>query len=380
LLLGFAYLGRATAIRRDLVERLGGFRDVSGAEAYDLVLRATEETAAIRHVARPLWGETAAPESVEGERAAANDALERRHTPASVEALAPGVLRRLRRAVPAGSVSVVIPTRDRVDLLRVAVEGVRRTTRPDVEILIVDNDSSDPDTLGYLQSVDAIVIRFPGPFDFAAMNNLAARRARGEFLLFLNNDVEIHAPGWLEALLEYAALPEVGAVGARLLYPDGTLQHTGVLIQPDARTDHIVSGSREAELRHPYFPRVASDVAAVTAACMMVRRSVFGTAGGFDPELRVAYNDVDLCLRLRSLGYRVIFTPFCTLTHHECATRDPHPALAEEVLFRARWAGTELDGDPYLIPVCRTLGRHAALPKGEHLRSGVDRSAVGAGF
>ena len=378
--LGFPpYLRRGVAMRREIAIQAGGFREgFPGSEDFELLLRATEQTAAIRHVSRPLfaeaWSKDSRPRA--GEKAAIEAALERRLTPgriAEVSGPASSLTYRIRRRFSDTFVSIIIPTRDRVDLLRPCVESVRANTALPHEILIVDNQTRDEETLGYLANHDGPVLRFAQEFNFAEMNNLAARHARGEFLLLLNNDTVVNDPDWLPALLEYAFLPEVGAVGAKLHHPRGTLQHAGVVFQSGARADHLLSGCEENAVDHPYFLRTACEVSAVTGACMMIRRELFLRLGGLDPNLRVAYNDIDLCLRLRQLGYKILFTPFCSVTHHECASRDWLPPLADELIFRSRWSATPLDGDPYLLPVCRSLGYSVAIAGGVHVRTELDQ-------
>ena len=377
LLLGFPYVGRGAAVRRSTAAQAGGFRaGFPGAEAYDLLLRVGAETAAIRHVPEILHAALAAdPAEAPSALSAVEDHLGRDLDPARAEPTPSAGFLRIRRDVRPELTTIIVPTRDRVELLRPCLESVRANTPLPHEILVIDNDSRDPETLRYLESAPAKVMRYPGEFHFSAMNNAAAAAARGRYLVFLNNDTVIHDAGWLPALLDQASQPDVGAVGAKLLFPSGTLQHVGVVIHRGARPDHPFSNRREEEIDHPWFPKVACEVAAVTGACMMVRRDLFLRLGGFDPAMRVAYNDIDLCLRLRSLGYRIVFTPFCVLTHHECATRSPLPPLGDEVLFRARWADTPLDGDPFLGPVCRALGPRLAFPGGIHVRPELDAPA-----
>jgi O-antigen biosynthesis protein len=268
--------------------------------------------------------------------------------------------------------SIVVPTRDRLDLLRPCLESVARSAREPHEVWIVDNDSREPETLRYLESSPARVTRAPGAFHFAAMNNQAARRATGDVLVFLNNDTVAEQQGWLGELVALALEPTVGAVGASLVFPDRTVQHAGILVHPGARVDHVFSGTAPDAVDHPWALRAPHEVSAVTAACLAIRRDLFLRFGGFDESLRVAFNDVDLCFRLRARGYSVLWTPHARLVHHECATRDPTPPLADEVLFRARWAGSPLDCDPYLEPVRRDVGDALALPRGEYRRPDLD--------
>lgn len=333
-----AYFDSGAAVRRDLLPR-GLVR------GEDVVHEGVLRSAAIRHVDRAT---VAVLESEAAVRAA------------------PPSPRSAARA------SIVVPTRDRLDLLRPCLESVARSAGQPHEVLIVDNESREPETLRYLESAPASVVRAPGAFDFAAMNNAAARRASGDVLVFLNNDTVAEHPGWLAELVGLALEPTVGAVGASLVFPDRTVQHAGILVHRGARVDHVFSGVAPRAIDHPWALRAPHEVAAVTAACLAIRRDLFLRIGGFDESLRVAFNDVDLCFRLRARGYRVVWTPRAEIVHHECATRDPTPPLADEVLFRARWAGSPLDGDPYLEPVRRDLGDPLALPRGEYRRPGLD--------
>lgn len=380
LFLGLPYPERAVAVRRTAAIAAGAFRDgFPGATLYDLLLRMTERSAAVRHVSGPVIGEIdgGVPLDVAGRREAVADALRRRLDSGTVEITSnPGACR-VRRDRKGELVSIIIPTRDRVDLLRPCVESLRRTIQTPYELVIVDNDSQDPATLGYLNALEATVVRYPGPFNFAEMNNRAAERAQGSTLLLLNNDTEAGEPGWLESLLDLALAPEIGAVGAQLLYPDGSIQHAGMAIDSAGRVGQLLAGQDPAGLSHPYLLRAAMDVSAVTGACMMIRRDLFLSMGGFDPTLAVCFNDIDLCLRLRERGYRVVFTPFATLLHHECASRVPYPPLADEVLFRARWMDTPLSRDPCLSAVRRMLGDRVAIPGGLHGRTELDSVTAG---
>ena len=223
------------------------------------------------------------------------------------------------RTIP--PVSIIIPTRDRLPLLRQCLESIeRRTDYAPYEIVIVDNDSAEPATLDYLSRSPHRVIPFPGPFNFAAMNNAAARAVRGDYLVFLNNDTEVQGAGWLSAMLEWARQPDVGCVGAKLLLPDGRLQHVGVALRNGA-PEHLFHHQRVGQGNRWTDTELVRNYASVTAACMMVKRSVFEEAGGFDESFPVNYNDVDLCLRLLGRGLRHVYTPFATLYHHESASR-----------------------------------------------------------
>jgi GT2 family glycosyltransferase len=187
----------------------------------------------------------------------------------------------------------------------------------------------------------------PGAFNFSAINNFGASEARGEYLLFLNNDTQVLEPDWLRAMLEQAQRPEVGAVGARLHYPDGRMQHAGLVLGIGGVADHAFRGLPADASSYFNLATVVRNVSAVTAACMMMSRRVFEEVGGFDERLEVALNDVDLCLRLRQRGYLIVYTPRAHLYHHESGTRGRlHPPADEELVWKV-WGDVIRRGDPY---------------------------------
>ncbi len=357
LLLSTDYVSHLAVYRKDLLEEIGGIRETpDGCEDYDLILRATERTAVVHHVPRVLYHQRTAAGTSDpsGARTVVSEALDRRGIEGTVEdGLIPGRLRVNLAVAGRPKVTLVVPTRDNVALLKNCVQSVERlTTYPNYEILIVDNESADPATLEYLSSTPHRVLRFEEPFNYSRINNFAVSRAQGEFVVLLNDDTEVIGGGWLEAMLEHAQRPEVAAVGAKLLYPDGSIQHAGVLVGVGNPW-----GPGIAVHAHQFFadgPGYGGAVAttgnfsAVTAACMMLRKAVFEDVGGLDEEnLKVAFNDVDLCLRLRERGYDIVYTPHAELYHHESVSRgygvgDP----AESVYMRARW-GETLDEDPF---------------------------------
>jgi GT2 family glycosyltransferase len=222
---------------------------------------------------------------------------------------------------PTGLVSVIIPFRDRPDLLTTCLRGLRRTAYPDFELVLVDNGSRDPRLLRYLKRLGergrAAVVSCSEPFNFSRLCNQGAAQARGDYLLFLNNDTEVCDADWLGAMLRLAARPDVGAVGATLLYPDGTIQHAGLFPGEDGRWAHAGRGLR---VDTPGLDQVRV-VPAVTGACLMLSREVFERLGGFDERLPVTYSDVDLCRRASQLGLRNVVTPHARLLHYEGLTR-----------------------------------------------------------
>ncbi len=364
LFLSIMYACHLTVMRRELVERVGGFRKgFEGSQDYDLWLRATEQTDRIHHVPMILyhWRQVAGSTAVdvgnkgyahERSKRAIAEALTRRGIAGTVgDGPVPTSFHVVRHVVDEPKVSVLIPTRDRVDLLAQAIEGIEtKTDYRNVEIVIVDNGSVEDETRQYLESTPHRVIRDDLPFNFSRLNNLAAREATGDLLLLLNNDTEPISPGWMRAMVEHAMRPEVGAVGAKLLFQSGKVQHAGVVLGIGGVAGHS----------HKYFAGDAAgsfqalnmlrNYSAVTAACLMLRKSVFDEVGGFDEEhLAVAFNDVDFCLRIRDKGYLIVWTPYALVTHYESESRgyDLNPSEIDYMI--ARW-GDELLRDPYYSP------------------------------
>jgi GT2 family glycosyltransferase len=270
-------------------------------------------------------------------------------------------------------VSIVVPTRNGQALVRQLITSLAElTTYKNYEILLVDNNSDDPLAIEYFDSLNArglvTLIKDPGEFNYSRINNGAVRQARGEFVLLLNNDIEVLRPDWLTEMVSHAARPGVGCVGARLLYPDDTLQHAGVVVGLGGLAGHVFCGL-PAE-HGGYFNRAQStqEFSAVTAACLLIRRSVFEAVGGLDEELfAVAFNDVDLCLKVREAGYRNIYTPHALLRHHESATRGPDTSgeklqrfKKEGNALRQKWGDT-LMIDPMYNPNLALNTGHFAI-------------------
>lgn len=270
------------------------------------------------------------------------------------------------------SVSVIVPTRNRLDLLRTAIEGLALTDYPDLDVIVVDNDSDDRATLAYLDALGRAeghtVLRIPGPFNFSTLNNRAVDQARGDVLCLLNNDIEVLDPDWLRTMVAQAMRPDVGAVGARLLYPDGRIQHAGVVVGIGGGAAHahrLLQPDDEGYFRRHALPQFVS---AVTAACLVVQRNRFEAVGGLDEaNFAVAFNDVDLCMRLNSRGWQSFYEPRATLVHHESVSRgldrDPVGAarLAGELAaLKAHW-NTDEFADPFHHPQLNRFAEHFVL-------------------
>lgn len=257
-------------------------------------------------------------------------------------------------------VSIIVPTRNRVDLLRKCLNGLERTNYHDMEVIVIDNDSDDPATLAYLTLLDPAlyrVLRHPGPFNFSALNNRAAEVATGKLLCLLNNDIEVIDPGWLKTMAIQAQRPEVGAVGAQLLYPDGRIQHAGVVIGVGGGAAHahrLIDPDNEGYFWRHAMPQFVS---AVTAACLVLKTKRYQAVGGLDEvNFPVAFNDVDLCMRLNAQGWQSFYEPRAKLIHHESLSRgyDHDPVgsarLSREIAALQRlWKTSEMI-DPYHHP------------------------------
>jgi GT2 family glycosyltransferase len=351
--------------------RLGGIRaGFDGAQDYDLVLRASEDAREIVHIPQVLYhwrlhqqstaANTASKEYlVEAGRQALADHLQRTSTAATVHTgEKPGMYRVAYHLREQPLVSVIIPNRDAAQLLHGVIESLEQSTYANFEVLVLENGSTHEDTFAYYRELTqrphVRLLKWDRPFNYSAVNNFGAAHARGSVLLFLNNDVQAIHPDWLEALVAHAVRPEIGAVGAKLLYVDGTVQHAGVVLGLGGVAGH-------AHLRFPGDAagyqdrlRLVQNVAAVTGACLMTRRDVFVQAGGFDERFVLAYNDVDYGMRVRACGYRVLWTPEARLYHLESKTRgyEDDPAKRKRFerefdLFKRTWARELEQGDPF---------------------------------
>jgi GT2 family glycosyltransferase len=373
LLADWLAVGDLCVFRARLLKALGGFRtEFESEHLFDALLRALELTAPteIAHIAQVLYHRDEASHAAASDsarvllrRRAVVSHLERRGDSAHVHVSeeCPSVLR-VRYALPdpLPLISVIIPTRDRAELLRLCINSLRaRSTYPKLELIVVDNNSEEPVSFALFDELKAGAVRVmhdPAPFNFAGLNNRAAKLARGEFLVLMNNDIEILSEDWVEEMLSFAARPDVGAVGARLWFPDETLQHAGVFLGLGGVAGH---GHKHLRRGEPGYARRAlahQQLSAVTAAVLMVRRSLYEEVGGMDERLKVAFNDVDFCLRLIDHGYRNIWTPYAEMIHHESASRGAETTpeklerFAGEIrLMRERWGGL-LDRDPAYSP------------------------------
>jgi GT2 family glycosyltransferase len=374
-LLARMYTGHLGVFRRSLVNEVGRFRvGFEGSQDYDLVLRVTERTQRIRHIPRVLYhwrihpassasGTPSKQYAFAAGRRAIEEALVRRGEPGRVETLPqPGsYLVRYELRMP-DKISIIVPTRDHGDDVDRCLASIfAHPTYPEFEVVLLDNGSSDAASLDTFARWSGAhpnvrILRHDAPFNFAEINNYAARNSDGPYLLFLNNDTEVLTRDWLEAMAEQAQRPSIGAVGAKLLYPNGTIQHAGVIVGIDGAAGHVLKYADGGSGGYFNILSTVNNYSALTGACLMVRRDVFERAGGFDERLAVAFNDVDLCLKIQALGLNNVYLPHVALVHRESSSRGYETGRAKQARFshergiiRERWH-CESRNDPHYNP------------------------------
>ncbi|MBV8578450.1 MAG: glycosyltransferase, partial [Acetobacteraceae bacterium] len=354
LLLSTNYIGRPWCIRFDLLLRAGfEATDLEQFGEYDLVLRCTEHACQIRHIPRVLGECGVADEPDLIGRAALARAAQRRGVEAEiVDSPVKHAFRFKRVRAPSGQVSIVIPTIAAQGHIKKCLESLRGiTSYINFEIITIDNiPDPDSDWKLWLREHSDKVVEILEPFNWSRFNNEGARCATGKFLLFLNDDVEAIEPDWLDALLEHAQRPEVGVVGAKLLYPDRKVQHAGIFLTRGGLGQHAFRFLRDEEPGYFGLAQLERNVSAVTGACMLMRRSHFEEMGGFDEAHDVVNNDVDYCLRLLKAGYSVVYTPHARLVHHELASRAEIKDSFDLRSFQKQWGSIFDAGDPFFSP------------------------------
>lgn len=376
LLLGHNMVSHLGVYRRSLLKGVGGFREgFEGSQDYDLALRCADATlpSRIHHIPAVLYhwrrdyGRSSFSEGKLAECSSAalraiSDHLDRRRQTgtATPHPVLPQWSRVIRPVPsPAPLVCLIVPTRDRADLLGLCVDGLlNRTDYPALEILIVDHESKSPETFKLFEKLRldsrVRIIPYAGPFNYSAINNMAVTQANGSIIGLINNDVDVINSDWLSEMVSLAIMDDVGAVGAKLIYPDNRVQHAGIALGVGGVANHFSHAMRRSNAG--YFGRnvLASSVSAVTGACLVVRKSVFEELGGLNEiALAVAFNDVDFCLKARKRGYRNVWTPHAELYHHESASREVEdtPEKAErfqrEIDYMMTTWGNEIDNDPF---------------------------------
>lgn len=370
------YICHFFVVRREIAERIGGFRpEFNGAQDYDFIFRCTEQSEKIVHIPRILYhwrvhsastadnpaskmyAYEAGKRAIEGnlERSGVRGVVSLRqdygfydvHYPVEGEPL----------------VSILIPNKDQKETLMHCIRSVLETsTWKNLEILIIENNSEREETFACYRELEKDprirILTYPGKtFNYSAINNFGVQQAKGEYLLFLNNDIEVITPDWIEQMLGNCQRPEVGIVGAKLYYPDNTIQHAGIIIGIGGIAGHAFLGLARAKSGYLHKASLQMDYSAVTAACMMMKAEAFRKAGGFEEKLTVAFNDVDLCLRTVEQGWLVVYDPHVEMYHYESKSRGAEDSeeklrrFQQEIEFmRTRWIRLLKDGDPNYNP------------------------------
>ena len=355
----------------DLISRVGGFRpEFNGAQDYDLILRCTEQAKQIVHIPKILYhwrvhkastadNPASKMYAFDAGKRAIEEHLERCHTKGAVEHTKDLGFYRVKYEVCGEPlVSIIIPNKDQSEALKKCLDSIReKTSYRNYEIIIVENNSEEPETFAFYKKIAGErikIVTWEGEFNYSAINNFGVRHARGDYLLLLNNDVEIINGDWMEEMLSHCQRKEVGIVGAKLYYPDNTIQHAGIIIGIGGVAGSIFVGLPRAFSGYLHKASIQLDLSAVTAACMLVKRSVFEQVGGLEEKLKVAFNDVDFCLRVREKGYLVVYDPYAELYHYESKTRGAEDTKGKVRRFqteieymRSHWIGLLKKGDPY---------------------------------
>ena len=366
------YICHFFVVRRSIVEQVGGFRrEYDGAQDYDFIFRCVEKARKVAHVPEILYhwrthkastadNPASKMYAFEAGKRAIEAHLERTGTKGIVSHTKDLGFYRVQYPVQGQPlVSIIIPNKDEKESLQACLKSIEeKTTYPNYEILIIENNSTSDEIFRYYkelsQNPKIRLLRWKKEFNYAAINNFGARQAKGDYLLFLNNDVTVITPQWLEEMLGTCQRQEVGAVGVKLLYPDNTIQHAGCVIGIGGIAGHMFVDMPAERTGYLHKASLLQDMSAVTAACMIIKKDVFRQVGGFTEKLAVAFNDVDLCLKVNSASYLVVYNPYAQLYHMESKTRGAEDnkqkvrRFQEEIEYmRCQWLDILKNGDPY---------------------------------
>ena len=371
------YIGDFAIVKRELISQVNGFKDdYKNSEVYELLLRISEKTKNIYHIPNILHHKRKVVEnnaiskdlsqSFLNAKNAISDALVRRNEPGKVELLDGlcGFSIRYNLNSPSELISIIIPTKDKTSILKVCIDSIfEKSTYRNFEVILVDNNSSEKEFFEYVEECKInygdqfIYARAEFEFNFSRLMNFGLTFANGNYLVLLNNDTEVITPDWLEAMLEQAQRESIGVVGAKLLYPNSTIQHCGVVMGLGGAVGHVLVGESRNSPKYYNVINTVNNYSVVTAACIMVKKSIYEEVGGFDELFSVEYNDVDFCLKVRDSGRNNIYLPHVELFHYESISRGhPHKDsksfkrhLAELELLQTRWKDY-VDYDPCYNP------------------------------
>ncbi len=369
------YICHLLVIKKALIDKVGGFREgFDGAQDHDFIFRCSDNANCIVHIPRILYHWRTHQASTADNPAsklyayeagirAVKENLERNGEEAEVtQSKDYGFYKVIYKVKERSLVSIIIPNKDNRDILKKCIDSIlEKSTYDNYEIIVAENNSTEPETFEYYKEIEKDsrirVIKWEKGFNFSAINNFAAGYAKGEYIIFLNNDIEVKTPSWIEGMLGNAQRKDVGIVGCRLIYPDNTIQHAGVVIGIGGIAANIFTDLPAARSGYMHRASTQVDYSAVTAACMMISKSLFEKIGGFEEKLTVAFNDIDLCLRVREENYLVVYDAYVEMIHYESKTRGSEDTeekvrrfQSEIEYMRTRWIDILKNGDPYYNP------------------------------
>lgn len=366
------YVCHLFCVKKEIAEKVSGFdSEYDGAQDHDFILKCVSEVDNVYHVPKILYHwrshKNSTAENPESKLYAFKNgkkAVKKYFDTKGIEVeMEDGIqygqyhARHIVKGTPL--VSIIIPNKDHTRDLDMCLKSIMKNTYDNYEVIVVENNSTEPETEEYYKNITNVcpkakVLRWPGEFNFSSINNFGVKEARGEYLLFLNNDIEAINNDWLDRMLGFCQRDDVGIVGAQLLYPDGIIQHAGVVIGFGEIAGHAFVGLHPDECKAFGRAMLTQDYSAVTAACLLTKKEIFDKVGGFDEEFKVAFNDIDYCLRVRQLNKKVVYNSFAALTHYESKSRgaedtpEKKQRFADEIrMFQERWADILRDGDPY---------------------------------
>ncbi len=372
----YNYICHFTAFKKQLLEEVGGFdKEYDGSQDYDLILRLTEKAKNIVHISKVLYfwrshkasvasDVSAKPYVIESAKRALGAHLERLGLSGSVEdADVPTTYKIQYDTVGEPLVSIIIPNKDHTDDLEKCLSSVyEKSTYKNFEVIVVENNSTEKVTFEYYEEAikkynNLKLITWESGFNYSAINNFAEAQAKGEYVLLLNNDIEVITPDWIEQMLMFAQRKDVGAVGAKLYYDDDTIQHAGVIVGLGGVAGHSHKGFARDNPGYMARAAIVQNLSACTAACLMIRKDVYDEVGGLDEGYAVAFNDIDFCMKIRKAGYLIVFTPFAEFYHYESKSRGDEDTPekrnrfnSEIFRFQERWGKELKAGDPYYNP------------------------------
>ena len=366
------YVCHLFCVKKEIADKVGGFdSEYDGAQDHDFILKCVSEVDNVYHIPKILYHwrshKNSTAENPESKLYAFKNgkkAVKKYFDTKGIEVeMEDGIqygqyhARHIVKGTPL--VSIIIPNKDHTRDLDMCLKSIMKNTYDNYEVIVVENNSTEPETEEYYNNITSVcpkakVLRWPGEFNFSSINNFGVKEAKGEYLLFLNNDIEAINNDWLDRMLGFCQRDDVGIVGAQLLYPDGIIQHAGVVIGFGEIAGHAFVGLHPDECKAFGRAMLTQDYSAVTAACLLTKKEIFDKVGGFDEEFKVAFNDIDYCLRVRQLDKKVVYNSFAALTHYESKSRgaedtpEKKQRFADEIrMFQERWADILRDGDPY---------------------------------